>query len=198
MDEVKRCGIEDLDLINKILRHPDVYESITDDFSPPVDEFTAEDMLRNPNIYVLMRSGVELHMFFPWNSLTFEAHVITLKPGRGNSVLKGAVYVGDYMVEHTKCRKLVSLIPPLYPRAMLYAEKLGFLKVGMVDDCHIRNGRVYPKIIYTIDPKKILGIEETDEKTTFDLTTLAYGDVGPKRYKYVVHKDAGTEYIRVE
>ena len=142
---IKRCTIEDVEAVNRIMRHRDIYPQSIDDGCPqnPVD-FDVEPILKNESVYFLGwridEAWAGLWMFKPWNSTTYEIHTCVLPPFRGKAAIHAAKDAGDWMFENTQCRKVVTLVPEDNRAALLYALATGMEKEGLVTNSILKDG----------------------------------------------------------
>ncbi|KKM06588.1 hypothetical protein LCGC14_1742460, partial [marine sediment metagenome] len=113
---IRRCTIEDLDFVDSVLRHDSVYPFIADDHSPPVEEFTSEAMLKNPDVYFLTTNEFTVILAIPiLNNVVYDFHINMMKPeGRGKTAKESLKEAIDYMFHDTKCLKLVGFIAVIF------------------------------------------------------------------------------------
>ena len=87
---IRRCTIEDLGFVNSVLKHESIYPFISDDRSSPVEEFTVEPLLSNPNVYFLTTNKYTVFLTFPTiNNIIYEFHINMVAPeGRGKAAVE--------------------------------------------------------------------------------------------------------------
>ena len=142
---IKRCTIEDVEAVNRIMRHPDIYpKSIDDGYSQDANTFDAGPALENAGMYFLGwrvdEAWAGLWMFKPWNTTTFEIHTCILRPYRGKAAIHAAKDAGSWMFENTECRKIVTLVPEDNKPALRYALAGGMEKEGLIKNSILKDG----------------------------------------------------------
>ena len=141
---IRRCTIEDLDFVDSVLRHDSVYPFISDDHSPPVEEFTSEAMLKNPDVYFLTTNEFTVILAIPiLNNVVYDLHINMIKPeGRGKTAKESLKEAIDYMFHDTKCLKLVGFIAVIFGNVINfvceYAKREGLLK-----DAYLKDGKLH-------------------------------------------------------
>lgn len=148
---VKRCYVTDRDMVDKILKDPEIYKHLGDDGSLPAENFTSLYLLTNPMIYML-KAIIEddiagLIGFYPRNFVSYDIHITVLPQYRGKTgveVMKKAI---DWMFENTPCRKVIANAPTSNRPAYALAIKCGFQKEGLLSKSYLKNGKLYDEHI---------------------------------------------------
>jgi hypothetical protein len=118
--------MNDLDMANEILRHPDVYPWIRDDFSPPVEDFNAAPMLSLDSVYFLNPLPGCLFILAPFvTSTMFEGHTAVLPESRGKLAISAGKLAIQWMFDHTPCERIVGFFPDTNRRALMGAIHMG-------------------------------------------------------------------------
>lgn len=144
---MKVCTIDYLDDVNRILRHPDVYNCISDDISPKIEEFTAESLLAS-GTNVIMPNDNTVFVFIPHNGITYDIHITTTPGARGEQAIKAGWKALEYAFNNIdNCQKLICFIPEIYKNVIKYTMQFGFEKEGELKNSYLKNGNLYNEII---------------------------------------------------
>lgn len=145
-----RVGMESLDLVNSIMRHETVYPYMTDDYSPPREDFTMADFLQSPHIYTLMPNKMSVFLFHPHNGVLYEVHTAVLPEGRGKAAVEGACAARDWMFTNTRCRKIMTVIPSYNRGAYALARRVGMAQEGIMTKAFLKHGQLVDLAVFTI------------------------------------------------
>jgi RimJ/RimL family protein N-acetyltransferase len=146
----------DLELVRRVLTHPRIYRQISDDGSPPPEEFQPSD---HPAVtYLMAYQGEELlglYVLVPHNSVCWEIHVAMLPTawGRARAATR-ALFA--WLWTHTPCRRLVASIPESNRLALALALDTGMRIFGFNEKSFLRGGRLEGQIM--------LGLSRPDEE----------------------------------
>ena len=78
-----RCTIKDVEFVNSILGHDDIFDNISDDGVPgEIRGKGAEVLLNDPACYVLSPDENSVFIYIMIDSTTYEAHANVLKKGQ--------------------------------------------------------------------------------------------------------------------
>jgi RimJ/RimL family protein N-acetyltransferase len=138
------------------MTHPRIYRQISDDGSPPPEEFQPSD---HPAVtYLMAYQGEELlglYVLVPHNSVCWEAHVAMLPRawGRARAATR-ALFA--WLWTHTPCRRLVASIPESNRLALALARETGMRVFGFNEKSFLRGGRLEGQIL--------LGLSRPDEE----------------------------------
>lgn len=145
---MKVCTIADIDDVDRVLKHPSVYDCISDDFSPKVSDFTMKNAL-NSNCHVIMPNSETVFIFIPHNGITYDIHITTTPEGRRNLAVEALEMAKEYAFEQIEgCQKLICFIPELYINVSNFAMSNGFKKEGTIKESYQKNGKLYDENIY--------------------------------------------------
>lgn len=142
---------DDVGIVLGILNHPEIKDLVKDD---------GEVSLHlHPQLYYLlakMEIGVEPGVmedrvigclaFMPVNYITWNPHIAILPQyrGRGTEVMKLGM---RWMVENTRCRKLIANVPEYNVAMLRVFEKCDFQREGYSPDSLMKNGRLFGRIL---------------------------------------------------
>ena len=153
---IKRCTIEDVEAVNRILRHPEIYPySIDDGCSEDANTFDAGPALESENLYFLgWRVGdawAGLCMLQAWSVATYEIHVSILPPFRkGSAVIHAATKAIDWMYDNTACCKVVAAVPVINKAAIFFAMSMGMVEEGLMKKSFMKDGVLVDQMILGI------------------------------------------------
>ena len=141
-----RCGVEHIEIINNILRDPEIFPFISDDFTQPPEEFTVGPTIKTAHILCPNRYTVVL--FLPKNGITWELHYNVLKAGRGEDIRKITPEILKYDFEQIpNCKKLVCYIAEQHKNVIKFAVEMGMQYEGRLKGSVQKNGKLYDDII---------------------------------------------------
>ncbi len=136
----------DLELVRRVLTHPRIYPRITDDGSPPPEEFQPSD---HPAVtYLVAYQGEELlglYVLVPHNAVCWEVHVAMLPSawGRARAATRAMV---AWVWQHTRCRRLIASVPVSNRLALALGFAAGARAWGRNEKSFLRGGRLIDQI----------------------------------------------------
>ena len=141
----------DTALARKIITHPQVYPNVTDDFSPPAEEF---EVPPNPCIFQLLakhnNEPFGLFMLIPQTFVCWEIHTFMLPKAWGKWTADAGKAALRWMFENTPCQRIISNIPEYDTRTLLYALKV-FSIYGVNPTSYLKNGKLHNQILVGIN-----------------------------------------------
>lgn len=144
---MKVCTTDDIDSVDRVLKHPSVFNRITDDGSPDIESFTASSLIEN-GVPVIMTNDDTVFFFLPHNNSTYDIHITTTPEARGNIAMdSGKDAIGYAFNSINGCEKLICFIPEIYGNVLSFAEANGFVKEGMLSGSYKKNGKLYSENI---------------------------------------------------
>lgn len=141
---VAQLGSEHKGYINWLMTHPDVYPTISDDGSPPVEEYEAD----LDSGFFLSTAPGNLFIFTPYCYRVYSMHSCILPEARGPGSVKAARECIKWMFEKGGAVKIVGVVCDSDPRAQKFALKIGFNQEGRYKKSFIRGGVLQDLIIY--------------------------------------------------
>ncbi|MEW5709849.1 MAG: GNAT family N-acetyltransferase [Pseudomonadota bacterium] len=148
----------DAELVRKILTHPQIYPHVSDDGSPPPEEFDPRESVRNDAMYFLVPMAAErpagLYVIYPHNSIMYEVHACILPEYRGAAAREAARAMVQWVFAHTPCRKLIALVPAFNRLAHQYARRVGFMDVGVITRSYLKAGVLYDQHLLAIEKER--------------------------------------------
>lgn len=145
---MERCGIEDLEKVNRILRDKTIYPLISDDFSPDPEFFSIENVLLSESSHVLCPNENTAILFFQKNGVTWEIHYNVLKAGRGKEIRAITPEILNYAFTKIKnCKKLTCSIGEMHKNVIEFAVSMGMKPDGRIKGSLQKDGKLYDEII---------------------------------------------------
>lgn len=138
---------QDYELIRSILTHEKIYPHISDDGSPPREEYRPIESL--VVWYVLVWSNTEapafrellgLWMFVPQNAVCWEVHTALLPAAWGPRGQQAARMLPDWIWANTPCRRIVTNVPETNRLALHFAAKAGMKVYGVNQKSWMKDG----------------------------------------------------------
>jgi RimJ/RimL family protein N-acetyltransferase len=144
---------ENLELVRRILTHPRIWPHISDDGSPPPEQFEPPD---HPAIWhVLAWDGDELlglWLLVPHNSVCWEVHTALLPHAWGERARRAARAFLAWLWRETPCRRLITAVPASNRLALRFAEAAGMRIWGVNEKSFLRGGRLEDQILLGLSP----------------------------------------------
>lgn len=132
---------KDMDKIRSVLCDPEIYDRITDDGSPDLEDFNPTEPSEGA-FYITDEDNTGV-VFIHWmNSVTIECHFQLLKEHRDRSEEFGYAAL-KWMWDNTKAQKIIAKIPEIYLDVIKYATKGGFKFEGINEKSYQKNGVLY-------------------------------------------------------
>jgi RimJ/RimL family protein N-acetyltransferase len=134
----------DYELIRQIMTHPKLYPHISDDGSPPREEYRPPES--EAVWYVIVRDADEvlgLFMLVPQNAVCWEFHVALLPCAWGSRSRQAALEFWNWVWEHTPCRRIVSNVPLPNRLALRFGLDAGMKLYGINRESFLKNGILY-------------------------------------------------------
>lgn len=145
-DSMIRLTDKHLSFTNYVMRHPTVYNDIADDGCPDPQDFTAEDWLRNDNMYFLSPNEHTIFIFHPMFHGVYQQHTCILPDGRGPQAISNCHLAWEYM--HNKgAFKIMGFYPEYNRKASGFCERVGLKTEGRLTSAWKKNGDLFDLII---------------------------------------------------
>jgi hypothetical protein len=153
---IRRCTIDDIENVHRILKHPDIWDAIADDGASKED-FDMTPVLENENTYVLLPHEDILFLIFPVNAITWDIHINALKEARGEAH-RVSIEVLEYMFTQTPCQKIIAYIAEIFPTVIRHTIKCGLGQEGCLIGSYLKNGEIYNQHILGITKSEFNGL----------------------------------------
>lgn len=141
----------DYGLIKYLITAPGVYNHITDDGSPRLEDF--EPPQSELVYYLLMRNETipyGLCFFLPTNSATLDAHIVVLPESRGALALAGAKACFKWIWENTQFVRIEARIPEYNRPATHIACLAGMERMGISRQSLMKSGVLHDQVLLGI------------------------------------------------
>ncbi len=126
----------DLEFIHRMIRHPDIYPSISDDKSP-----------RNPNdldATGYLNNCISLEVDLD------DAHTLMTKLGRGRIAIKSAKDGIKWVWDNTDCKEITSYAFSDAPYVSWFCRAVGMTETGIQHNYTTRNGLPVDRIDFSL------------------------------------------------
>ena len=126
----RRAGIEDIQIINRILNHPSVYPNAT--LGRDVGALDIGPQMQAENLFGLMIDGGNggCIILDPYDETQMEVHSCILPDFRGREAEKIAVEVMRFAFGELGTRKLLTMVQTNNKPADLFARQMGFVRIS--------------------------------------------------------------------
>jgi len=149
----------DYNLIREIITHPKIWPHVSDDGSPPPDQYRP---IENEQVwYVIVRdiypdAGSQeilgCWIFHPHNSICWEIHTCLLPNAWGERAHRAGRMVVEWIWEHTACRRIITTVPSCNRLALHFALKAGLKSYGVNEASWLKDGKVWDQVCLGISP----------------------------------------------
>lgn len=140
----------------KIMTHPQVYGPISDDNSPPVEDFDVGPIIEAPGIYVLRANEHTVFILHPWNTICYEVHTLVHPDGWGGRSVKACRAGMEWMFINTLCQKIVTHVPQFNRAAMALARRAGMKPEGLNAKSFLKRGILHDQVILGITKQEVI------------------------------------------
>ena len=174
----------DYALIRRILTHPRIYKYISDDYSPPADEY--RPVKSEAVWYVVVRDRqtggsdlLGLWMFVPMNGICWEVHTCLMPCAWGDVGLEAARQLPAWIWRNTPCRRIITNVPSNNRLALHFALKAGMKIHGCNRASWLKGGILYDQLCLGISPgeKHSRSEAETGQEATAAVGMGITGDL---------------------
>lgn len=127
---------KDISEIKKILCYPEIYACISDDNSPPFDEY--EPSLTATYVAGYVDSDIIGLMIYHTTEKGLKCHIQVLPEFRKEYAREFARMALEF--GEAKNSSIYSEIPLCYPNVIRFAKSFGFTEIGIIKDNHLLDG----------------------------------------------------------
>lgn len=132
----------DCDVVRAILTHPDIYDRIAEDGTPPREDYIPSMIGMAYVVGIVGAEPMGIMVYHPINGVTWECHVQVLPDYRkefADEFSKKALgWAWDMGVQ-----KIVAQIPFLYPNVRDFGLRHGFEVEGINRKSYMKNGQLH-------------------------------------------------------
>ncbi len=149
---IKAKRSHDATLLNAIVRHPDIYPWIGDDFAVPPTEFDVGPVLDQFVWMIPHEDGRPMGFcaFQPINRVLYSFHGGLFVECRGQRGRIAAWRMFEYMFDCLGVKKLMAMTPTVNRAAQRYNASLGMTREGKLTKAHQAGGKLVDLVIYGI------------------------------------------------
>lgn len=141
--------------IISVLKHPIIYDSITEDGCPKMEEWDFEPTNEKFLVGKVEDIPMALMIFHP-EDLGWFCHVQVVPEYRKFSEEFGEKTLDWFWVHHD-VNELFAEIPDKYPNVVRFAEKNGFKAEKPLDDIYIKDNITYNEMRYRLERPTLVG-----------------------------------------
>lgn len=135
----------DVETIKRVLCDPWIYNRITEDGSPSIDDY--EPIINDDIVYLTDEEETGIVIVHPVNAITQEIHVQVLNRDKAKEFV-GACF--EWIWSNTDTIKVIAQIPEMYPDVYKFAEKIGMEREGENKGSYLKNGSISSQFYYGI------------------------------------------------
>lgn len=139
----------DYALIGEIMRHKAIYRYISDDFSPPVEQFRPIE--GEWPFYLLVKDGPRavygLFLFHPENHICWKVHTCLLPCTWGELAKEAGKDAIQWIFANTPCQRIVTDVPVMNRLALKFAIDCGMERFGFNPASFQKNGALQDQIL---------------------------------------------------
>ena len=139
----------DYPLLTKLLKNPSLYNWISDDFSPPIEEVKAVEF---PDLwYILARDdGGDLLGFFclaPRTAICWELHTVMPLNAKAIEAMKALF---TWLWEQAGITRIVTNVPSFNRVALRFAKRVGFRQFGINEKSYRKSGFDHDQVLFGV------------------------------------------------
>jgi RimJ/RimL family protein N-acetyltransferase len=160
----------DYGLIRAIMTQPALYKHLSDDGSPPANEYRP---IESDAIWYLVvwdaNTLLGLWMLVPQNSICWEIHTALLPHAWGERAHRAAQVMLAWIWENTPCRRIITNVPVDNRLAFHFALDAGMEVYGKNEDSFLKGGKLLDQICLGITrPREIPAIDAGKPQAAFE------------------------------
>jgi len=144
---IRRCSINDRNMLNDFMRSDSVFPLIRDDVCNAPEKFDVTPTLIDPDIWWMSNNDEVFGLFEKRDLLVFEAHVFCSSDVRGRSAIGKAKDILRWMYINTTCKKMIGFTPAYHKAAIHFSKWVGFEYTGTLKDSLLKDGEWHDEII---------------------------------------------------
>ena len=134
---------EDWDLIRSIITHPKIWPHVSDDSTPPWEEW--QPVIAESVWYVVVRDREELLGVFTMvrhNAICWEVHTCLL-PSAWGRTLEAARQMAEWAFANMECLRIITNVPAYNRLALRFAERAGMTQYGINPQSYLKDGKLW-------------------------------------------------------
>jgi RimJ/RimL family protein N-acetyltransferase len=137
----------DIGLINRIMRHPAIYDAISDDTCPPAEQFDATPAVVDGARFIFLAPHDDdgnvagVWMFEKKvDGTSYEVHTCILPEYRGRFAKSAAMLAMKWIFENTRARSITTRVPRCNRTALVFAKWCGMVPLLLEREAFVKNG----------------------------------------------------------
>lgn len=154
---IRECTIEDTDFIDMVSKHPENWDKLIDDNTPPSDQFTFKWALDIPEYHFLKAidedKGVGYFLCVEEGD-SADCHVCFAPNQRKHTKELGKEAI-DWMFTNTEVKELTVKIMCDNVGVYKYAKRIGFELIGLHEESFLKNGRWHDQYILQLEKEVV-------------------------------------------
>ena len=152
-----RLGTSDIETIQRIMLHEDVFPDIVDDYTDiSKGKQLAWGMVSQPLCYMLHPAELVLFMVGMRTMTIYECHTMITPEGRNKAAVGHAKEAAKWLFENTQCEKVITYVPVDNRKAKLFAHMVGFKSEGTCTKSIRRNGELMDQWVLGLEKESFL------------------------------------------
>jgi hypothetical protein len=141
--------IHNLDLAREMLTLRGIYESIGDDYTPPVEQFKVNEDARIWYVAAASSRGlIGMFSLMPQSRVCWELHVVMLPWAMTSDKWSAARTLPAWLERNTECRRLTAAVPANNGPAIVYGTHgIGMKCVGRHSKAFMKGGKLQDLVL---------------------------------------------------
>lgn len=139
MSNIRIDKCTDKDFIKEVVHK--CWDSVTDDFSQPKEQWEPDDTL-----YLEVEvdgTRVGLYSLKAWSPIMAELHAIIMPEFRQKYTYSITRAIHEVLYKHFDIQKFVAMIPSKYPNVLEYALSSGWQEEGVLVQCYKKDNKLW-------------------------------------------------------
>lgn len=141
----------DWTLIKEIVTSPWIYDGISDDGSPPRDQWNPQEY---PDVWFIVVKEEDkvlgLWALRPQTSACWEVHTCLLPKAYGEKAYKAVLEFEEWVWKNTSAHRVVTDVPVYNQLALRFSLRAGLKQFGLNPKSYMKNGKLYDVIMLGI------------------------------------------------
>jgi hypothetical protein len=138
---MNRCTTAHSRMLQRVLTHKSVFYSAADDGIKNEGDI-ATPVLEDPKLIVLMPHKNTAFIFIGVNHIMYEMHVAIIEGDTRKNGVKHAISAARWMFNNTPCQKLITYVPEVHDRSIMFAKVCGMEQKAVLQDSLLKNGKL--------------------------------------------------------
>lgn len=147
----------DVEVIKSIVTHRRVYPAVSDDFSPPADQWMP--IQHEDAWYVVAKDGDEilgLWALFPDSRICWKVHTCLLPVAYGERAKRAVLEFEQWVWANMPCLRVTTDVPAYNRLALKFAFEAGLKQFGLNPSAYMKNGKLHDVILLGISKPGVI------------------------------------------